>query len=300
MEQQQAEQASPGTVPATSPASTPSGEMTQQELLAWWEKRKSETQNWKSQQATELCPGCNRHLRLEKGLCWACATLKRVDVLDWVACPQCKLEVSKLKDSGICYDCDEAKEKRFFEQKRQEDRFKRIFGSVKAMNYYTFQRFKVTTGNDEAFKRLREFNSEDENVYLFGPCGVGKTHLAYSAAKMYALAGKDVVVSTPLKMVDTFRTKSDLEKEQRFEEYVGCDLLLVDDLGVSKYTDFALEVFCEILNRRTLQMRNGLIVTSNLSLEHLSRRNQEDRLCSRLAGLCDIIELKGDDYRIKS
>lgn len=218
--------------------------------------------------------------------------------MDWVTCPTCKKEVSKLRGAS-CYDCDEIQSKQLADEKRQTDRFQRIFGSVKAMNYYTFQRFMVTDGNEDAYKSLREFESTTDNVYLFGPCGVGKTHLAYSTAKMYALGGKSVVVSTPLKMVDAFRTKTDIEKEQRFSEYVECDLLLIDDLGVSKYTDFALEVFCEILNRRTLQMRNGLIVTSNLSLDLLSRRNQEDRLCSRLYGLCNVIELTGPDYRLK-
>jgi DNA replication protein DnaC len=184
-------------------------------------------------------------------------------------------------------------------KKKAEEKLKKIFGSFKAMNYYTFQRFMQTEGNEEACDFAYRFDSKKDNLYMWGPTGVGKTHLAYAAAKMYALAGKNVVVSTPLRMVDSFRTKSELEKEDRFEEFTECDLLLIDDLGISKYTDFGLEVLCEILNRRTLQMRNGLIVTSNLSLDHLAKRNNDARLASRLSGICTVIELRGDDYRLK-
>ena len=218
--------------------------------------------------------------------------------MTWVKCPKCNIEWNRLIANGICWDCDDKDRREFAQKKAIEERFKAIFGSVKAMNYYTFGKFKQTEENREAYEAARNFNSQKDNLYLWGPCGTGKSHLSYATAKMYAMNGKSVVISTPLKMVDSFRTKNDMEKESRFQEYTECDLLLIDDLGISKYTDFGLEILCEVLNRRTLQMRNGLMVTSNLSMRDLASKN-DDRLASRLTGLCRIIAIIGTDYRLQ-
>lgn len=252
------------------------------------------------------CLKCPKQELYRDGYCLGCYGLSVVEKSAWqdgrqawFTCPQCNIEWSKLMDTGICWDCNQKKWDEFTHKRDMEEKFKRIFGSVKAMNHYTFDRFMRTEGNSDALDIMREFDSSKENVYLWGTCGTGKTHLAYAAAKKYALNGKTVVVTTPLKMTDTFRTKSNVEKEDSFEEFTECDLLFIDDLGITRNTDFALEVFCEILNRRTLQMRNGLIVTSNLSIADLAQKNRDDRLSSRLSGMCKIVGLTGEDYRLK-
>lgn len=234
-----------------------------------------------------------------KTVCIGCAIIERIKPEMYVTCPTCNIEWSKLMDSGLCPTCDN---KKFEDEKRKrilEEKMKAVFGSIKAMNHYTFEQFKITDGNEQAYNKLHDFNAKVDNVYIYGECGLGKTHLAYATAKSYALNGRDVVVTTPLKVVDGFRTKSETEKEDKFDEYVEAEVLLIDDLGVSKYTDYALEILCEIMNRRTLQMRNGLIVTSNLSLDQVAKKNHDDRLTSRIAGLCSVIHLEGDDYRLK-
>lgn len=262
------------------------------------QKRNVKKQSFQ-QPSIPRCENCNIGPQNKNGFCFSCLFLPIIQNLDWITCPQCGKEWSKLKDSGICIACDNAKWLDFNVKKSAEEKFKKIFGSIQAMNYYTFQKFKVSDGNQEAFEKLSNFDSNKENVYLWGSAGTGKTHLAYACAKAYALNGKRVVISTPLRMVDTFRTKSQEEKENHFDNFTECDILLVDDLGVSRYTDFGLEIICELLNRRTLQLKYGLIVTSNLSLDALSNKLKDDRLTSRLAGMCDIIKLSGHDHRLK-
>ena len=166
------------------------------------------------------------------------------------------------------------------------------------MNHYTFQKFKVTTLNSKAVEKMRNFDCKKDNIYLYGKCGTGKTHLAYASAKAHALKGLETIITTPMRLVDSFRTKSETEKEDRFQDFSECDFLLIDDLGISKHTDFAIEILNEILNRRMLQLKNGLVVTSNLSLEHLANKI-DDRVPSRLAGLCKVMEIEGEDFRIK-
>ena len=204
-----------------------------------------------------------------------------------------------MESLGLCFDCNNKKFEELENKKKSEERMMKIFGSIRTMNHYTFQRFKITDGNREAFEKMRNFDSTRDNVYLHGSCGTGKTHLAYAAAKTYALNGKTVVITTPLRLVDAFRTKTESEKEDRFQKFTECDFLLVDDFGISKHTDFSIEVFCEILNRRALQLKNGLVVTSNLSLDRLANKNVDDRVPSRLSGLCSLIEVVGQDFRVQ-
>lgn len=256
---------------------------------------------------TLTCNECRQEKPLFKdGVCLGCYGLTIIKKVAWdgggpvwFMCGKCGKEWSKLKDNNLCYDCDQESFDKLLLEKINQSRLIRIFGSIKTANHFTFGNFRVNDDNKEAFDFCKDFKSSENNLYLWGPCGTGKTHLAYSVAKVYFLHGRRVVITTPMRMVDTFRTKSELEKEDRMQEYTECDLLLVDDFGISKYTDFAIEVLCELLNRRTLQMKNGLIVTSNLSLDQLSQKNRDDRVTSRLAGLCKVLNLHGADFRTR-
>ena len=54
----------------------------------------------------------------------------------------------------------------------------------------------------------------------------------------------------------------------------------------------------EILDLRASNYKNGLILTSNLSLEEFAAKVGDDRLPSRIAGLCKVIKIESKDYRI--
>jgi DNA replication protein DnaC len=75
--------------------------------------------------------------------------------------------------------------------------------------------------------------------------------------------------------------------------------MLLDDLGSEKMTDFLQSNFYEIIDRRLEYRINGLIITSNLSLDQLAPIIG-DRTVSRIMGLVgrkNILEFSGKDYR---
>lgn len=239
---------------------------------------------------SDHCVGCYGLTMLSK-VAWPNGSMV------WNTCKLCGIEWSKLYGNGSCIDCENKRIDEFHKKKRNEERLIKIFGSIKTANCFTFSNFKVLDGNETAYKKCRNFDPAKDNIYMWGSCGTGKTHLAYATAKTHFLHGRKVIITSPMKMVDTFRTKNDLEKEDKMDEYTSCDILLIDDLGISKYTDFAIEIICELLNRRTLQMRNGLIITSNLSLDQMAQKNKDDRVTSRIAGLCLVTNVHGPDFR---
>lgn len=75
----------------------------------------------------------------------------------------------------------------------------------------------------------------------------------------------------------------------------GCKLLIIDDIGSEKFTEWVRERLVSIINTR---VSNGLstIYTSNLSPEEL-KEGLEERIASRILGYSGVIEIKGSDRR---
>ena len=81
------------------------------------------------------------------------------------------------------------------------------------------------------------------------------------------------------------------------KDYFNTPLLILDDLGAEKTTDWALQSLYIIINKR-LSEELQTIITSNLSLDEL-RDKIGDRIASRIAGMCKIVKLTGRDRRLK-
>ena len=73
-------------------------------------------------------------------------------------------------------------------------------------------------------------------------------------------------------------------------------LLFLDDLGAENATDFVRDTLYLIINRR-YEGKLPVIITSNLDLGELSD-SVGDRIASRIAGMCDMVELEGGDRRL--
>jgi len=165
-------------------------------------------------------------------------------------------------------------------------------------------------------------NPDRQGWYITGPRGTGKTHLAVALIVEHALR-TEYKVDPPshynggfagicsfeypmfipitellLEIRDTFRKsggEGDSEKDI-VDRYSSCPLLVLDDLGVEKQTDWSMQTLYTLIDRRYREeMRT--IITSNLSLDQLSER-VDDRISSRIAGMCKIQTLKGKDRRI--
>ncbi len=73
-------------------------------------------------------------------------------------------------------------------------------------------------------------------------------------------------------------------------------LLILDDLGAEKPTEWVRERMYEIVNQRYEWMR-PIIVTSNLSPAQLAKQVGQ-RVASRLMEMCEVVELDGRDRRL--
>ena len=159
---------------------------------------------------------------------------------------------------------------------------------------------------DVAKEYAEKFGIEIAKGLLFyGRAGSGKTHLACSIAR-YLIEQKQIGVKF-VRIVDllsdirrTFDENENYRTENESEligKYTKAPLLILDDLGSEKTTDWVRQILYQIIDEQWLEQM-PIIITSNLTLNELDGR-LEERITSRIAGMCQRVEMRDHDYRIK-
>jgi DNA replication protein DnaC len=131
------------------------------------------------------------------------------------------------------------------------------------------------------------------NIVLAGPFGTGKTHAAYALGRVAVERGLWVEAWTVRDLMKQMLPDGNpelMEKRAR-----GCALLILDDLGASRVSAFAIETITGIVDHR-VSRRMKTIVTTNASEEAL-RAVWEGRLLDRLRHGVAPVEFTGQSRR---
>lgn len=147
-----------------------------------------------------------------------------------------------------------------------------------------------------------EFGAEAKNLLLMGPTGLGKTHLSTALARRVIERGFDVAYESVQDLIMDFeydRFKSGYgESSKRAERYLGCELLILDDLGTEQTNQFVITSLYHLINTRINQGKSTVIST-NLIGDRELRERYGDRISSRLLGEFEILLLSGTDIRMQ-
>ena len=147
-------------------------------------------------------------------------------------------------------------------------------------------------------RNWKEAFRNNTGLLLFGDVGTGKSFFAGCIAN--ALIDHDVpVLMTSFPTILNHLTGVYPEERVEFINNLNdYDLLIIDDLGVERSTEFAMEQMFEVIDKR---YRSGkpMIITTNLSLEQL--RNPPDlahaRIYERILERCAPILFSGENFR---
>ena len=159
-----------------------------------------------------------------------------------------------------------------------------------------------------AFKLVDEYPTIDRGLLFMGPVGTGKTHL--STAILRGLIEKDIPClfyefGALLKEIqNSYNPVSQTSELKVLASVYETELLVLDELGAVKPTDWVRDTMMQIIGTR-YNDRRLTIFTTNYKDERRSPTDEmlEDRigvrLRSRLYEMCKTVRVDGDDYRRK-
>ena len=142
-----------------------------------------------------------------------------------------------------------------------------------------------------------DFDTDSESLYMHGATGLGKTHLSLAIANEVTKKGYQVVYDTAQNIFsalerEKFSYNNSFEKES---EILGCDLLIIDDLGSEFITNFTTSALYNIINTR-INRSKPVIISTNLTEEELEAKYTQ-RVTSRIIGNYASLLFVGRDIR---
>lgn len=209
-------------------------------------------------------------------------------------CSNCKRKAISEMTERVANDNKEA------DQIRAETRRQNIFRRVgKKYNQKNFSNF--SPGNQSQEKALaisKRFAEETGGwLFLYGPAGVGKTHLVVAILQKI-WPRMPIFYPVPELLLHLRSCLREQTEEEAILPFKNAPVLILDDMGVEKITDWVRQAFYVILAHRDRE-ELPTIFTSNLSLDELEERIGDDRITSRIAGSAKIVKMEGADYRLK-
>jgi DNA replication protein DnaC len=152
---------------------------------------------------------------------------------------------------------------------------------------------ELSTGN---------FIAHGENVLIFGPPGVGKSHLAIGLGRKIVEQGHTVRFTTATALLATLgRAETEGGLFEKLTEYCKPRLLIVDELGYLPFERRAAHLFFQLVNRR--YEKGSLLVTTNQRVSEWGIAFGDEVLATaildRLLHHSHTLMITGESYRLR-
>jgi DNA replication protein DnaC len=182
----------------------------------------------------------------------------------------------------------------------------------------TLQSYKVPQGKyfaiqARAFNYAKtladEYPAVNRGILFMGPVGVGKTHLSVAIIRqLIEKQGRACLFyefGTLLKEIqNSYNPISQTSELKVLAPVFDAEILVLDELGASKPTDWVRDTMMQIINTRYNDKKLTIFTTNYLDTRRAERdETLEDRigvrLRSRLYEMCKTIQIEGEDFRKK-
>jgi len=163
----------------------------------------------------------------------------------------------------------------------------------------TFLNFRVNDGNKKAFDTFSVWEPTDTwGIMLQGNAGVGKSHLLYAFMNKCAEMQLAVFFMNCSDMFDMLKSGyTDNSFEEKMDRLKDVEVLVLDDIGVEKPSEWIEEKLFQLLNHR-ITNKLPTFLSTNCSQKDLKARLHE-RITSRIKEAAVVVTVDGSDMRNK-
>ena len=199
------------------------------------------------------------------------------------------------------YDQEEARRK-LSERQAEIKRMKASGLQDKSLYDYTFE--KDTGINPEmhlAHKYVENWDdmkARSSGLLLWGDVGTGKSFFAGCIANALLEKGVPVLMTNFSRILNTLSGMHFEDRNQFIDSLNRYSLLIIDDLGIERNSEFALEQVFNVIDSR-YRSKKPLIVTTNLTLEELNNPTNmvHSRIYDRILERCAPIRINNRNIR---
>ena len=186
--------------------------------------------------------------------------------------------------------------------------------AVEVMNIPKRYRGKTLLDNP-IHKKAAEHILLCKSLFLTGTAGTGKTHLALALmsewlaesfiiedGSIYPTKGKPFFLPATELLLEIKQSWSEREggriasEKDILDKYTKVPLLVIDDLGAEKTSEWSRQVLYLLIDRRYRDM-SQTIITSNLTHQELAEQ-LDDRIASRVCEMGVVIDMGKTDHRL--
>ena len=241
-------------------------------------------------------------------------------------CPQAVAVYEKEKAAR---QAKEQEEREAEEARAMQERVRRIIGDSGMNNRFlrrTFETYQTARENQNVLRACKQYadtfrdklpkNNPDpgrNGLFITGPKGTGKTHLAAAIANQLMQEGMPVVCMTMIDLLDRIKRTYEQNRQHGGEvnegsilnTYKTVPLLIIDDMGKEPATEWAVSKIYAIINAR-YEAYMPTVITTNYTDSELMRRltpkdsadeTTADATIDRLREMCVGIVTSGTSWR---
>lgn len=264
------------------------GEVTEKVLASIADSAGSLPDDYIGSDGLLYCGQCNT--RKEREIIWFDGKPKKVPVM----C-KCRAEEERLKKEQM----QKEEEMRSIQRAKISSMMDDTFRTACFANY------QIRNGNERHLKVAKKYCIEFSKMYernqgllFWGTVGTGKSYTAACIANYLLEANTSVVMTSFVRILQEMQG-FDREREETFTNKLNSvKLLIIDDLGAERSTDYALEKVYGIIDNR-YRVKKPLILTTNLTLRQMQEATdiRYARIYDRIFEMCYPMEFSGVSWR---